>query len=76
MDYVGRYAITSEKLNQQYVGGDLASTQLSNFPSWLGARAEKLAGATNDYLTDLRGDLALPAVISSEDTSDRAYNSE
>jgi hypothetical protein len=76
MDYVGRYAIANEKLNQQYIGGDLSSTQLSNFPSWLNARAEKLAAATNDYLTNLRGDLALPAVVTSEDTSDRAYVSE
>lgn len=74
MDYVGRYAITTERLNQQYIDGDLASIELSDFPSWLARRAEKLATATNDYLTTLRGDLVLPAMVASEDTSEHAYD--
>jgi hypothetical protein len=76
MDYVGRYAIPSEKLRQQDIDGDLAETPLSEFPSWLGRRADTLAAATNEYLGGLKGDLALPAVVASEDTAEHAYDAD
>ena len=73
MDYVNRYAITAEKLRQQHIDGDLSKTPLREFPSWLGRRAEKLAAAANEYLSGLRGDLALPPGVATEETTEHAY---
>lgn len=73
MDYISRYAITPEKLKQRYIDGDLQSTTLDAFPSWLNRRAEALAAAANDYLASLRGDLKLPAAAPSDVTAEHAY---
>jgi hypothetical protein len=76
MDYIDRYSITSEKLRQQHIGDDLSATPLSEFPAWLSRRAEELAEAANDYLLRLQGDLALPAVVATAESSDHAYADE
>jgi hypothetical protein len=76
MDYIHRYAITPEKLEQQHTGPDLSNTPLNVFPSWLNKRAQTLAEAANTYLSSLRGDLVLPATVASEESSEHAYAGE
>lgn len=74
LDYIARYAITADKLKQQYIDADLVRTSLDVFPGWLQRRAEALAAAANDYLNELRGDLALPAVAAEEEVTEHAYD--
>ena len=74
MDYVGRYKITADKLKQQYIEADLERTPLEDFPTWLTRRADALAAAANDYLNELRGDLALPPVAAQDEATEHAYN--
>jgi hypothetical protein len=66
MNYVAKYKISEQKPKQQSIL-DLESTDVLKFPSWLFSRAEKLAGAANQFLEDLRGGLPLPSVISPSD---------
>lgn len=57
MDYIKRYEITDEKLNQQYISRDITSMPLDQFPNWVTERADKLVGEGNQYLLDLKNGL-------------------
>lgn len=74
MDYVGRYQISKEKLEQQYIAADLATTALADFPQWVLRRAQQLADTANEYLSALRGDLVLPPVLRQEGAAEHAYD--
>lgn len=53
MDYVARYAISPDKLRQQFISADLAYTDRSDYIDWLEQRAITLANAANQYLGKL-----------------------
>lgn len=57
MDYITKYRITSEKLEQQFIEEDILSTPVTEYLNWLSARANKLAAMGNQYLESLKGDL-------------------
>ncbi len=57
MDYVNRYGIASDKLEQQFIDPGFTSVQPGSFEEWLHARAGRLAEASNAFLGKLRKDL-------------------
>jgi hypothetical protein len=54
LDYIERYSITADKLEAQFISGDLADMTIANFRPWLERRARLLADAANTYLKALR----------------------
>lgn len=57
LDYVARYKITPEKLQQQLIDPSFTAVPISGFEEWLSARAARLAEAGNALLASLRKDL-------------------
>ena len=57
MDYVARYKISDQKLEQQYIGHEFTSVPFSGYGSWLRQRAERLAKEANAFLAELRNGL-------------------
>lgn len=55
MDYVARYKITPEKLEQQFIDPKFTEVPISEFERWVRRRAERLAREGNAYLTELMG---------------------
>ena len=53
MNYIGRYNITAEKLEQQLINPGLVTVDISGYEAWLLQRAEKLAAAGNAFLSEL-----------------------
>jgi len=66
MDYVSKYKISGEKLQQQYIA-DLQSTVVGDYTNWLSRRADTLALGANRFLDRLRSGLPLPEVVSAAD---------
>ena len=54
LDYVKKYKITTEKLQQQFIDPDFVNQPVSNFDNWAQKRAEKLAKEANAFLAELR----------------------
>jgi hypothetical protein len=54
LDYVNRYRITPEKLEQQFIDTTFTSVPMAGFEDWLTARAGRLATASNAFLASLR----------------------
>ncbi|MEX0629298.1 MAG: DUF262 domain-containing protein [Chloroflexota bacterium] len=54
LDYIDRYGITADKLEAQYITGSVGDMSVSNFRPWLERRAERMAAAANQFLSDLR----------------------
>ncbi len=57
MDYIRRYQITPDKLSQQFIEPNVATMAVGRYETWLADRAERLAGAGNEFLAELKGDL-------------------
>ncbi len=57
LDYVTRYKIPPEKLEQQFVVRDFARTGCEGYEEWLRSRAKRLAQEGNAFLKELRGAL-------------------
>jgi len=74
MDYIPRSKIDAAKLRQQFISGQITNTSVKQYPEWLCARAEELAGAGNSFLEDLRGELNLPAIVVETEKQDYAYD--
>jgi len=53
MNYIGRYKITPEKLEQQFITPAIQETDVNAYETWLLQRAEKLAEAGNAFLSAL-----------------------
>jgi hypothetical protein len=53
MDYINRYGIDGQRLDQQYVEREIASMPVGEYPKWLRGRATKLAKAGNAYMAQL-----------------------
>jgi hypothetical protein len=53
MNYIGRYNITAEKLEQQFINPAILTTGVNGYETWLLQRAEKLAAAGNAFLAEL-----------------------
>lgn len=53
MNYIGRYHITAEKLEQQFINPAIVTTGVNGYETWLLQRAEKLAAAGNAFLSEL-----------------------
>jgi hypothetical protein len=73
MDYIPKYRITSEKLRQQFISGQIVETSVGNYPDWLRKRAETLAAAGNQLLEELRGDLKLPTSAEGIEAEEHAF---
>lgn len=54
LEYVNKYKITSEKLEQQYIDPNFKNVPVKKFEEWTQERAEKLAKEANAFLTELR----------------------
>ncbi|HVP77584.1 MAG TPA: DUF262 domain-containing protein [Thermodesulfobacteriota bacterium] len=54
MDYVARYKITPEKLEQQFIDPKFTEVPVSEFEGWVRRRAERLAKEANAYLAELK----------------------
>lgn len=74
MDYVPKYGITSEKLRQQFISGQITNTSVKQYPDWVRARAVELAKVGNAFLEELRGELKLPDVIGESREQEHAYD--
>jgi len=53
MNYIGRYNITAEKLEQQFINPGIVTIGVRGYETWLLQRAEKLAAAGNAFLTEV-----------------------
>jgi hypothetical protein len=74
MDYIPKYKITADKLLQQHISGKIMNTTVEQYPDWVRARATVLANAGNAFFEELRGDLKLPGVISTDAEQEHAYD--
>lgn len=74
MDYIPKYKITSEKLRQQFISGQVTSTTVQQYPVWVRKRAAVLADAGNELLEELRGDLKLPETASDKQEQNHAFS--
>lgn len=54
MNYVQKYKISKEKLEQQYILEDVTQTTIAGYEKWLNQRAQRLAQAANDFLNALK----------------------
>jgi len=54
MDYVTRYKITPDKLQQQFIDAQFTNVPISAHESWVKSRAERLAKEANIFLAELR----------------------
>lgn len=54
LDYVTRYKITPDKLNQQFIDPQFTAVPISEHEAWARARAERLAKEANSFLAQLR----------------------
>jgi len=54
MSYVRKYAISSDKLEQQFIGPEFTVTPPERYLEWLERRADRLAEAGNRLLAELR----------------------
>jgi len=54
LEYVKKYKITEEKLEQQYIEPDFITVPVNEFDAWTHKRAEKLAEEANKFLAELR----------------------
>ena len=54
MDYVTRYKIAPEKLEQQFIDPDFTGLAFSQYGDWTRCRAERLAQEANTFLAELR----------------------
>ncbi len=59
MEYLKKYKITNEKLSQQFIATDLATTTIDKYPSFIKDRSQTLSGEANAYLSDLRKDIEI-----------------
>lgn len=57
MSYVTKYGISTDKLGQQFIDADFTKTPIDRYPQWLESRAESLAHAGNEFLTELHAPL-------------------
>jgi hypothetical protein len=57
MKYIEKYKITKEKLAQQFITEDILTTTPALFENWLKNRATLLAQKSNEFLSELKGDL-------------------
>jgi hypothetical protein len=69
MNYLEKYKIGPEKLEQQLIPSDPAHLTIENYRSFVDERAQRLAHAANEYLNELRsglpvdGEAIVPAAI-------------
>jgi len=54
LDYVKRYRITPQKLEQQFIDPSFTGLPISGFEVWARQRAERLASEANAFLSELR----------------------
>lgn len=59
MDYIARYAISSESLSQQFITLKSEDSAPGNYQVWLSARAERLAKEANALLKHLKTTLEI-----------------
>ncbi len=54
LDYVKRYKITPQKLEQQFIEPSFTDLQISEYETWTRQRAERLALEASAFLAELR----------------------
>lgn len=57
LDYVSRYQITPQKLEQQFIDPEFTSVSFEGYETWLRRRAARLADTANKFLSDLRREI-------------------
>lgn len=57
MNYIQRYNIGKEKLEQQFINTDITNLTIADYESWLNQRAQRLTEASNRFLNELKGNL-------------------
>jgi hypothetical protein len=57
MEYLIKYKITQDKLLQQFIPVNLATTPIEKYPTFLADRAKKLATEPNSHLAALSKDI-------------------
>ncbi len=55
LSYVQKYAITKEKLNQQFIDASFTRVTFDGFENWLRNRAQVLSEEANAFLSELKG---------------------
>jgi hypothetical protein len=73
MDYVPKYKITPEKLQQQFVNDQIFNTTIEQYGDWVRRRAGDLANASNIFLEALRGNLLLPTIAIDIEKQEHAF---
>ena len=53
MNYISRYNIIAEKLEQQFISPAIVTIGVGGYDAWLLQRAEKLAAAGNEFVSGL-----------------------
>lgn len=54
LDYINKYKITPEKLEQQFIDPGFKNIPVKDFEAWTQERAERLAKEANTFLSELR----------------------
>jgi hypothetical protein len=54
LDYVKRYKITAQKLEQQFIDPSFTDLPISEYETWTRQRSERLASQANAFLAELR----------------------
>jgi hypothetical protein len=55
MSYIQKYIITRQKLAQQFIDEEITKVNIADYENWLIKRAERLAVASNEFLSQLKG---------------------
>jgi len=71
MDYIPKYKITIQKLQQQFISDNITNTTVEQYPDWVLTRADLLAREGNAFLDELRGNL--PAVVTDAKKQEHAF---
>jgi len=73
LDYIPRYHITTEKLQQQFIQTNIKLMTIQNYENWINERADTLSVEANRFLESYRGDLELPLVVTEDKVQDYAF---
>jgi hypothetical protein len=67
MEYIPKYKTAVEKLQQQFISGQITGTTVKQYPDWVRNRAG------NEFLEELRGDLKLPTACADSEKQKHAF---
>lgn len=56
LSYIQKYKISGNKLTQQFIDEEISEVSITHYESWLTKRSERLAAASNEFLSQLKSD--------------------